>query len=265
MNSETDFVARNNDFQTFTQRVAQGALLSLPSVSSSILSSTALTNTEAETVGSTTLSATVLTGGDILTNKDCTVKDGVIGLSAKVGENIILRRGIKYTNSNGILSTYIHNSINSHAGAIGVIVSLIPSASTSSSPPLTKSHPSFPALQDLGKKVAMHIAAAKPSYLNKETIPSLEMEKEKNLAKEQMVTQIKNKPDHIVNKILEGKLNKWYSEICLQEQTYALSEDTIKISKFVETTSKAAGYPVIVNGYVCFRVGETAPPATTAN
>jgi len=264
MNSETDFVARNTDFQTFTQRVTQGALSSLPTVDTSIITSTTTVNQQAETVYTNTLTNNLLPGGDILTNKECTIKDGIIGLTAKVGENIILRRCVKYTLPNnyigGIITSYIHNSINANSGAIGVIVALAPV--TKSSTPLTKSHSAYPAIQDLGKKIAMHIAAAKPIYLNKDVIPNEELNREKALAKETMQNQIQNKPEHIVNKILDGKLNKWYSEICLQDQIYTLSDDNIKINKYVENISKAANYPVQVIGFISFRVGETAPPAT---
>jgi elongation factor Ts len=247
-------VARNSNFQSLIGRVAATALSSA-SLAPGVEGDAALA----------ALSALPLPGGDTV-GKPCTVAAGVTDMIAKVGENIVLRRGSKLAAPGGIVVGYTHNSVSPGAGTIGVLVALAPAAGAAAgagAAPLSPAHPAYAALQDVGKKVAMHIAAAKPLYLSRAHVPADELAREMALAQSLSTDgdkakdkSGKPKPAHIVAKMVEGRISKWASDVCLVDQVFVLAEDgTTKVGRLVEEAGKKAGLPVAIADFKVFSVG----------
>ena len=211
VNSETDFVARNDQFQGFVRSVAQNALQS--------------DDVEA-------LMASEIDGKN--------VSDTITNLVATIGENMSVRRMEQLTVSEGSVVGYVHTATAEGLGKIGVLVAL-------------ESAGDQAVLQGLGKQLAMHVAAAFPKYLDRDSVDASEMEREKNVIREQALAE--GKPAEIVEKMLEGRMRKFYEEICLLDQTFVIDGET-KISKLLENAEKDAGAPVKLTGYARFQLGE---------
>jgi len=214
VNSETDFVARNNEFQTFVRGV----------------------------------SALALDGnGEIESLKDAaypgtgrTVEAELTHLIATIGENLVLRRVRRLSAGQGAVFSYVHNALGPGIGKIGVIVAL-----TSTIAP--------DGLAELGKQLAMHVAAATPLYLDIASVPKSAIDRERNVLLEQARTT--GRPDDIIERMVDGRLRKFYEEVVLLEQIFVVDQKT-KISLVVEQAAKAAGGPIRVAGFVRFSLGE---------
>ena len=192
VNAETDFVARNADFQTFVKNVAEKALT---------------VNTIEE-----------------LQNADLdgkTVADTLTDLIATIGENMSLRRMTRVSVPQGAVVGYVHGALADGLGKIGVLVALESSAAADT-------------LQETGKQVAMHVAAANPQFLNKDAVDPEVLDRERSVLKEQAIAS--GKPAEIAEKMVEGRIRKFYEEICLTEQTFIMDTD-----KTVEQAVKDAG------------------------
>ena len=168
------------------------------------------------------------------------VTDTITNLVATIGENMSVRRMEKLTVSEGAVVGYVHNATAEGLGKIGVLVAL-------------ESAGDQAVLQGLGKQLAMHVAAAFPKYLDRDSVDASEMEREKNVIREQALAE--GKPAEIVEKMLEGRMRKFYEEICLLDQTFVIDGET-KISKLLENAEKDAGAPVKLTGYARFQLGE---------
>jgi elongation factor Ts len=214
VNAETDFVARNNDFQTFVSTVA-GIMLDQAS--------------SIEEATNAPFPGTERTVGEQLTHNIATI-----------GENMSLRRGEKLTVENGAVVSYIHNALTGGLGKIGVLVAIESSGDTA-------------ALEQLGKQIAMHVAAARPEALSVDDISPEALERERNVLIEQ--ARASGKPDNIIEKMVEGRLRKYYEEVALLEQTFVIDNET-KVSKVVENTAKEIGTPVKISGFVRYELGE---------
>lgn len=215
LNSETDFVARNADFQKAALSYAQLAL--------SAADHDAL------------LAAKTGAG---------TVQDEVTQLIATIGENITLRRSAKLDVANGVIASYVHNAITEGVGRIGVLVAI-------------ESTGEKAALEKFGKGVAMHIAASNPLALTESDIPADRVEREKQVLKDQIKEDPKaqGKPDQVIEKMLEGRLRKFYEESVLLKQAFVMNpEQTVEAA--AADAAKAAGAPVAVKAFVRFGVGE---------
>jgi elongation factor Ts len=212
VNAETDFVARNNQFQDVVKQITQVAL------------------TKASTTEE--LAQADLNGKS--------VQDTLTSLIATIGENMNLRRMAKLSVSKGVVSTYIHNSIADNLGKIGVLVAL-----ESEADPVK--------LDMLGKQIAMHIAATNPAFLDSSSVDPAVLERERNVIR--ATAKEAGKADDIIEKMLEGRVRKFYEEVVLLEQTYVLDGET-KVSKVVENAAKEHGKPVKLTGYVRFQLGE---------
>lgn len=212
VNSETDFVARNEIFQGFVKQASQ----------------IALKEKDIEAVGNAAYGSGKNT------------KDTLTDLIAQIGENMGLRRSTNLSVSNGIVSTYVHNAVAPNLGKIGVLVALESSASVDT-------------LQALGKQLAMHIAAAKPESLDVAGLDPKSIEREKNIHRE--TAKASGKPDDIIEKMLEGRMRKYYEEIVLLEQTFIMDGET-KIAALLEKAGKDAGSPVKLTGFVSYILGE---------
>ncbi len=167
-------------------------------------------------------------------------QDTLTHLIATIGENMSLRRSQKLTVSNGIVATYIHAAIAPNLGKIGVLVAL------ESTAPADK-------LQQLGKQLAMHVAASNPESLDVASLDPAAVEREKNVQRD--TARASGKPDDIIEKMLEGRMRKFYEEVCLTEQAFIMDPDT-KVSALLEKTAKEAGAPIKLVGYVRYALGE---------
>jgi elongation factor Ts len=158
---------------------------------------------------------------------------------AKIGENIVVRRmaTIK-ADDNGIVNGYIHAG-----GRVGVLV-----AAACDKPEVCE------AIKDTLRDIAMHIAAMKPLYLNPESVPAEVIEKEKEIAREQLLKE--GKPENVLDKIIPGKIKKFYQEVCLTEQEYVKAEKKESVAEALNKAAKAAGGSAKLVDFVRFEVGE---------
>lgn len=209
VNAETDFVSRNEKFQDAVKSITEKAL-------------------ESDV-------ATVEELGQLEVNGK-PVNDLLTDLIATIGENMQLRRFERVSVDNGAIAQYVHNAVADNLGRIGVLVALESGADKDT-------------LLDNGKKVAMHIAAAKPEALTPEGLPEDRVEREKNVLREK--AKETGKPADIIEKMLEGQIRKFYSEICLLNQTFVIDPDHT-VEKFVTQISDDAK----ITDYKLFVLGE---------
>lgn len=168
------------------------------------------------------------------------VQDTLTGLIATIGENMSLRRTACLSVGSGVVASYVHNAIADGLGKIGVLVAL-------------ESTGDVEKLEALGKQIAMHVAAANPAFLNSDAVDPSVLEREKNVIRETAKEQ--GKPADIIEKMLEGRVRKFYEEVCLLDQVFIMDGER-KISKVVENAAKDVGAPVALTGYVRFQLGE---------
>jgi len=219
VNAETDFVARNEQFQGFVASVGALALKHGDDVAK--------------------LKATATNGK--------TLEEELTGLIATIGENMNFRRAARLQVSDGVVAGYIHSATAPGLGKIGVLVAL---ESTGDKAKLT----------EVGKQIAMHVAAANPQFLTIESVDAASLEREKAVLTEQAATS--GKPAEVIEKMVVGRIRKYYEEVVLVEQVYVIDGET-KISKVVENLSKAVGAPVKLTGFVRFALGEGIEKETT--
>lgn len=213
VNCETDFVAKNENFQAFVAEIADTVLAS----------------------GASDLEAALASPKD-----DGSLEEFVKGKVLEMGENLKLRRFERLTlDGEGAVASYIHLG-----GKVGVLIEV------SAGKAETASSESF---KDLVKDLTLHIAATSPAGLRREDIPADLVESEKDIFRKQMEGQ--GKPADILEKIIEGKLGKFYSERCLLEQGFVKDPDTT-IKALLETMSKELGDTISVNRFIRFGLGE---------
>ena len=214
VNSETDFVARNQDFQAFVAGVAEVAR---------------------EVEGDLEkLKAAAFPGGGN------TVAERLTGMIGKVGENLVLRRAAVLAVGQGVMASYVHNAAAAGLGRIGVLVAL-------------ESTGERPVLEAFGKQLAMHVAAARPEAVGRGDLEPARVERERSVLAEQ--ARASGRPESIVEKMVEGRLCKFYQEVVLEEQTFVIDGET-KVADAVSAAAKEAGAPVRVAGFVRFELGE---------
>jgi len=214
VNSETDFVARNSEFQTFVRGVSALALDGDGEIGS--LKEAAYPGTER------------------------TVEAELTDLIATIGENLVLRRLQRLSSEQGGVFSYVHNALGPGIGKIGVIVAL--------SSPLSADE-----LAVLGKQLAMHIAAASPLYLDTASVPKSALDRERDVLRAQALAT--GRSEDIIDKMVDGRLRKFYEEVVLLEQIFVVDQKT-KISRVVEAAAKTAGAPIRVSGFARFALGE---------
>lgn len=213
VNSETDFVARNSQFQDFVKKAAEVSL-------------------SAESDLQKLASAPYGEGKS--------VQDTLTSLIATIGENMSLRRTATLSVGSGVVASYVHNAIADGLGKIGVLVALESTGDAGK-------------LEALGKQVAMHVAAVNPAYLDSSAVDAAVLEREKNVIRETAKEQ--GKAPEIIEKMLEGRVRKFYEEVCLLEQVFVMDGET-KVSKVIENAAKDIGAPVKLAGFIRFQVGE---------
>lgn len=164
-----------------------------------------------------------------------TVSEATTNLVAKIGEHINIRRFSKFQADKGVVGSYIHAG-----GKIGVLVTL--SCENES-----------PVLKEVARDIAMHVAAANPLFLDSSEVDHETLEKEKEIYRVQATNE--GKPANIVEKMVEGRVKKYYKEVCLVEQQYVKNPD-FTITKFLEEKSKEVGAPITVATFARFERGE---------
>ena len=216
VNAETDFVAKNATFLEFVQNILKTILATRPANVEELLTKQYV-------------------------DSDMTVEAKLKDMIFTIGENMNIRR---FLIVDGVVGTYIHGK-----GSTGVIVSYEADDSVTSNE----------AFAEFAKNIALQVAGA-PSpvlYLNKESVPEKDLEEEKAIILAQLANDPKNanKPAQILEKMVAGKLGKFYEKNCLLEQEY-VKEDKMSVSQYVENTAKALGGSIKVTGYYMYEKGE---------
>jgi elongation factor Ts len=220
VNSETDFVARGGEFQSFVGRCAKRAL--------------------DEEGNLERLLASSFEGG-------LSASEALSNLVAKIGENMNVRRSAAISVSPGIVASYIHNAVGPDLGKIGVLVALESSADQGK-------------LMALGKQFAMHVAATNPLALSVDALAPEVVARERAIYADQ--ARQSGKPENVIEKMIEGRLRKFYEESVLLSQVFVIDGET-PVAKVLEKAAKDLGAPVRLAGFVRFAVGEGIEKATT--
>ena len=213
LNSETDFVSRNDEFQGFAKT----------------LSELALGVADLDALKATDFPGTGRTVEEELTQKIATI-----------GENMTLRRMQKVSVDAGLVVPYMHNSVADGLGRIGVLVGLSSSADEA-------------ALTALGKQLAMHIAATSPASLSVDDLDPAMVQRERDVLIEQ--AKASGKPQEIAEKMVEGRMRKYYEEVVLLEQTFVIDGES-KVKGVIEAAAKEAGADIAMTAFGQFSLGE---------
>lgn len=170
---------------------------------------------------------------------DFTVEGKLTDMISTIKENMTIRRFVVVE---GVLTSYIHGK-----GSTGVIVKFNADESVVDNANFA----------DFAKNVALQVAAMAPQYVNKEAVPASAYEAEKEIQLALMKNDPKNanKPDQILEKMIIGKMNKFYEKVCLSEQAY-VKDDSITVAKYVENGAKELGTPVTLEAFYCYEKGE---------
>jgi elongation factor Ts len=220
VNSETDFVARNEVFQGMVKEIAALAAKA---------------------------------GGDVKklgaakTSSGKAVTDHITEMVGKIGENMSLRRTAALKVKDGVVASYVHNSVAPDLGKIGVLVALESTADKAK-------------LAELGKQIAMHVAAASPLALTAEEIDPEVVERERAIFTEQ--AKESGKPDNVVQKMVQGRVEKFFKESVLLKQVFVVDAEKT-VEQAVAAAEKAAGKPIKVAGFVRYALGEGIAKAET--
>ena len=215
INSETDFVSRNPDFQKFAKNISEIALINGQTIEE-------------------LKKAKYLDSGK-------SVEEALTDLIGLIGENIVLRRSSLLKNiNNNIFSSYIHGQVNEGLGKIGVILSL-------------ESNIDSDKIKDLGKQIAMHIAASKPMAISSDDLDPEVIERERSILVEQ--AKDSGKPDNIIEKMVDGRISKFFSEITLLDQTWVIDGES-KVSKIIQDLEKDLSCNILIKDFKYFVLGE---------
>ena len=169
------------------------------------------------------------------------VSDEITNLIATIGENMVVRRFDKFTVAEGVVASYIHNVIASpDLGKIAVLVAI-----ESAGDPDT--------LKDMGRKIAMHVAATQPLSLSVEDLNQEHVEREKAILTEQ--AKESGKPLQVIEKMIEGRIRKFYEEVVLHKQAFVMNPDQT-VEQLVEDTAKTLGTPVKITAFTRLALGE---------
>ena len=213
LNAETDFVARNTEFQELA----------------STLATLALAADDIEALGGVDYPDTGRNVSEELTHKIATI-----------GENMSLRRMESVSVGSGSVVSYMHNSTAPGLGRIGVLVALESSADKA-------------VLEELGKQIAMHIAATSPASLSVDDLDPESVQRERDVLIEQ--AKASGKPQEIAEKMVEGRMKKYYQEVVLLEQTSVIDGET-QIAGVVANAAKSAGTDIELTSFARFNLGE---------
>jgi elongation factor Ts len=212
VNSETDFVARNDLFQGLVKMVAQVALD---------------VGTDVEKIKNHKV------GGR-------TIADALAETIAKIGENMTLRRAAVLSVGKGAVASYVHNSVSDGLGKIGVLVALESTGKADD-------------LNDLGRKIAMHVASANPQAIDASGLDPAVVQREKDVLADKFKQQ--GKPANVIEKIVESGLKTFYKEVCLLDQAF-IFDDKKSVAQAMKEAEGKAGGPIKIAGFARFALGE---------
>jgi len=212
VNSETDFVARNEQFQGLVKMIAQVAL----------------------DVGADVEKIKARNVGNV------TVETAIADAIATIGENMTLRRATSLEVGKGVVSSYVHNAVIDGAGKIGVIVALESTGKTDE-------------LAQLGRQLAMHVAAANPLALDPAGLDPQLVKRERDVLADKYRQQ--GKPENVIEKIVESGLKTYYKEVCLLEQAF-VHDSGKSVAQAVKEAEGKVGAPVRIAGFVRYALGE---------
>ena len=212
VNSETDFVARNDLFQGLVKMIANVAL----------------------TVGTDVEKIKAAKIGDM------TLAEGIADTIAKIGENMSLRRASSLSVASGVIGSYVHNSVEQGLGKIGVLVAL-------------ESAGKGEELKQLGRMIAMHVAASNPQAIEAAGLDPDLVRREKEVLADKYRSQ--GKPPNVIDKIVESGLKTFYKEVCLLDQAYIHDPDKT-VSQAIKDSEGKVGAPIKVTGFVRYALGE---------
>ena len=213
VNAETDFVARNDQFQALVAGVAALALAK---------------------------------GDDLAALKAAPFRDGktlaetLTALIATIGENMNFRRAARLQVTDGVVCGYVHGAVVPGLGKIGVVVALQSAGDKAK-------------LAEIGKQIAMHIAAANPLFLTIDNVDAASLERERAVLTEQAAAS--GKSPEVIEKMVAGRIRKYYEEVVLLEQIFVIDGET-RIGKVIENAALAVGAGVTVSGFARFALGE---------
>ena len=217
VNAETDFVAKNEKFQNYVTEVAQQAM------------STTATDLDA------------FMAEKWIPDQSKTVAEALAGQIAVIGENMNIRRFEKVEEPNGFVASYTHAG-----GKIGVLVDVVTNVVNDD-------------IKEMAKNIGMQIAAMKPQYTNKNEVSEdyINHEKEILLAQIQNDPKESQKPEKVIQGMIQGRINKELKEICLLDQIYVKAEDGKQtVQGYVDSVAKSSGAQISVKGFVRFETGE---------
>ncbi len=214
VNAETDFVSRNDLFQVAARQIAGAALGTDGSIEA--------------------ITSAKLAGGE-------TVQDHLTNLIATIGENMMVRRAAKHSVENGVVASYVHNATAPDLGRIGVLVALESTAGDKA------------ALRELGRKIAMHVAATAPLSLSPEDLDPAAIEREKAVFTEQALES--GKAESVIEKMIEGRIRKFLEEVVLLKQAFVMNPDQT-VEQLVAEAGKTLGAPITVKGFTRLALGE---------
>jgi len=214
INSETDFVAKNENFQEFCE------------ITSSLCAKKKIKSLD------DLLDSTFESSG----NK---VKDELTNLISKLGENIVIKRLKLLDDQNLKLQKYLHNSVSENSGKLGVLLSFSVREDNAN-------------VSELSKQICMHIAASEPKSIDIDSLDKSLVSKEKDIYKDQLKSS--GKPDNIVEKIVEGKIKKFYEDVCLLEQPFVI-DNKMKIKDVISEFNKNNSLDLTIKNYFIFKLG----------
>ncbi len=213
VNAETDFVSRNESFQDYVNSLAE---LALDHPSAEALNTAIFPGTAHDVAEQNTR------------------------MIATIGENITIRRALALNVKKGVVATYTHNTVAPGLGKIGVLVAL-------------ESEGDAEKLRELGKQLAMHVAATSPAAVTVAELDPQTVGRERSILAQQAADS--GKPPEIVEKMVEGRLRKYYEEVVLDQQTFVIDGES-KIADVIENAAKDLGSAITIAGFVRYGLGE---------
>lgn len=215
LNAETDFVGRNDKFQKLASGIAEFAL------HNNMDDVEALKSAKCPKTGQT-------------------IEEQISNAIATIGENMTLRRASILSVKKGIVASYVHNAVAQNMGKIAVLVAIETEGDAAQA-------------EALGKQIAMHIAATNPESLSTDDLDDSKIERERVLFREQAAAS--GKPPEVVEKMIEGRLRKFYEEVVLLEQVFVV-DGKAKVKEVIANAEKAIGKPVKLTSFISYRLGE---------
>src|SRR5215471_8245055 len=233
INCESDFVARTDDFQQLVQDITEHVAQADPRF------------IRKEEIVDAAVADQALLEQPFFKEASLTVGQLVKTKIAKLGENISIARFTRYeigAGQHGLTGSYIH-----HGGQLGVLVEVNCD---------TDADAKSPDFQELVHDIAMHIAAADPRFIRKEDVTEDLLAKEREIQKARVLAE--GKPEKVADKIVEGRMQKFYEEVCLLEQPF-VKEATLTVGQLVKSKAAKVGGNITISRFVRFKVGDSQP------